>query len=704
MATSSIKIYKCELTPERNAKVDQLADYLADLTAIYENDKFQYQKIDLDIVIKIEVDQSYVGTAVGNYLDLYQDNKHFYYFIMKPTWRSANTVELQCSIDSVNTFATDFTFTNKTNIIRQHKDRFYASATFTPGSSYSITKIVDKVSEGINGVKYQYSDNTIASTIDTKSSMWYLVYKNNADVNDEKYPLECLLVPGTSVPTASGYVSSKVINSAFFDDLSMQYIYILKSDNPNFYAGSSYNWTDWPLYVGFKIEKDSSNIRITPIADGITQPSPISTSSITVTNMVGYRLTNIDTYQVSEVENEAFVYLRVGAMNDGVNYSININDVNKTDSKIVKIIECPYCPIGITWTGNSINLPAGWQYAGGCFKLTNLNNEFLNDKFNADLLSSQYSLTFSGAQTVTKAAFTRLGKSQSYEPKLLHSDFYNYNLVYDSFTSPVNFEQISILNNTTPQIKVEYKQSNTLSSDLAFKWSIVGQTYNEQGNYDHYLLSNRNNEIGLYTSEYLNYMRVGYNYDRKQANMSIAGSWLGTGAAIAGAIASFALAGATGGISAVAAVSLATTAVGGIANSISTTVTQERNLAQKINETQNSAVQVSNMNDVNLLHYYNGNKLHKTIYEISADLKVSVFDLFHRCGYALNKPGIPDTTSRYWFNYIQCEPVFAANSNAYDNFKQDLIARYKAGVTVYHNNGGTYDWQQQYWNPETSMF
>ena len=120
---STIKIYKTNITPDRNALVDNLSTYLSSLTPAYSNDTFQYIQLSTDISIKVELDQEMQVQEIGNYVDLFQDNKHFYFFILKSNWKSTKTIELSLSIDSVNTFKDDFTFNKKTNIIRQHKDR-----------------------------------------------------------------------------------------------------------------------------------------------------------------------------------------------------------------------------------------------------------------------------------------------------------------------------------------------------------------------------------------------------------------------------------------------------------------------------------------------------------------------------------------------------------------------------------------------------
>ena len=79
-------------------------------------------------------------------------------------------------------------------------------------------------------------------------------------------------------------------------------------------------------------------------------------------------------------------------------------------------------------------------------------------------------------------------------------------------------------------------------------------------------------------------------------------------------------------------------------------------------------------------------------------------DLFYYCGYTANRQDIPNTTSRYWFNYIQCEPVFnEEETSIYKNYLDDIKARYNAGITVYHDHNNTYDWGQTHENWEINL-
>ena len=77
---------------------------------------------------------------------------------------------------------------------------------------------------------------------------------------------------------------------------------------------------------------------------------------------------------------------------------------------------------------------------------------------------------------------------------------------------------------------------------------------------------------------------------------------------------------------------------------------------------------------------------------------------FHLTGYSHPVQEVPDTKSRYWFNYLQCIPSWseATMNNYRPDFLNDLAAKYQSGVTIFHYQGG-YNLNQDKENIETSL-
>ena len=152
-------------------------------------------------------------------------------------------------------------------------------------------------------------------------------------------------------------------------------------------------------------------------------------------------------------------------------------------------------------------------------------------------------------------------------------------------------------------------------------------------------------------------------------------------------------------------VSIASNLVSNIASGFVALAQGERDLQQKLQELQIQSSSVSGADDVDLLSYYNGNKLDLFVYDTKDYYKHLAYDLMFYGGYSHTQNELPNVNSRYWFNYIQCTPVFREEADTpYNDYLDDLRARYENGVTVYHRRNGVstvYNWNQEKENWET---
>ena len=190
MATSKIKIYQTVLTPARNALVDDLEAYLWSLTPTYQTESFQYQKFQLDFYVKINRPQNVIsGHSLGNYVRFEQDGKIWYYFIRNTDWKGVNTVELKLSIDSINTFRNDLTWSDKTTIQREHRDRFYKQK-----GSTTLIRRIDPESEQIQSLKILNESSRIQQQGDQLN--WYLIYetRDNLSPDNLNNPIYCYAI------------------------------------------------------------------------------------------------------------------------------------------------------------------------------------------------------------------------------------------------------------------------------------------------------------------------------------------------------------------------------------------------------------------------------------------------------------------------------------------------------------------------------
>ena len=266
------------------------------------------------------------------------------------------------------------------------------------------------------------------------------------------------------------------------------------------------------------------------------------------------------------------------------------------------------------------------------------------------------------------------------------------------------------------------------------------------------MISTRNIEKPIYSSGYVDYLRNGFNYDnettkRQVRNQTINAVVSGTQAAVSiGATVGFGLIPQFNAINKVnrgisnlknligegpaapnyeqlqredfkkqginigTTTSIAAGVIGqGISaansaiNSLISIDSTKRQFAQTLQNNQVATAGLSSTADTDLLNSYaDGNKLYLYNYSISGYDANNIAKVFYYCGYSHPVQEIPNTTSRLWFNFIQCNAVFNdEQTSVYTNYLNDIKTRLAAGVTVYHAVAGDYDWNQIKENYET---
>ena len=706
--TSKLTFYQCEITPEKNCVVDDLAGYLSSLTPlVVEN--FQYIKLDLDLYIKVNSSQVNVPKFNYNYVAVKNEdvNKVYYYFIIgSPTWISQNTIQLQLSLDTLNTFRNDLTWTNKTNITRQHKDRFNTNYT-TTSQGKVLNRKIDGYDEGFAPVKYYDTGTSIRSS--SADYDFYLIYKNKEDLNaGSSVPMDCFLCASEEINLNISVNSNGIqFNSYNVGDS----LYVFAVDNTTFTTtinGVSYTISASGQYKGIAFVKYSNGNNAYVLKDD---------SHIVLTNIGNTALTDVtSTVKVRvcrsfEPELDAasqYTYYSVLGQVEARNYStmtigqssatlLSIDSVDRTDSRIVKIIKMPYAPFTLDFVSGKLRIPAGWTYSGGYLLLNDLNTEFLNIISGNDDFSDYVSLTVVPAD---------IGKNKDnnikFESKLYNSNFFSLKYIYDNFEKEFLLERYTA-RTAFPGVRIDFKQSNNISSNSIFKFDAMNGTYKEPTLYGQYLNVNRQNEVALYNSDYLTYIRNGYNYDKKAKAQQFVAGLIGTGLGIAGAAASVFLP-AAGVVGAAGAISFATSSVSSLVSTINTAISNEQAIQQKLDNVKKSAASVSNTEDLNLLSYYNGNRLIKYTEDINENIKKSLYDLFRLTGYACNDYAVPAVNSRLYYNFLQCKADFEDTNWTYGKaFLDDIKAKYEIGVTYFHKVDGSYDWPQEKENFEIWM-
>lgn len=705
---AQVKLYNVGFNSNMNCVVDNIASYLANhaTTVITYND-VMYQKIELDMELKLPLTQSLNERPSFNYISILNDDgqRPFYFFIRDVQWLSQQGLKILLSMDTLNTFQDLLVFSNNTKITRQHKDRFYEEYYDGRLRPQLVTRKIDRVSEVTGLTKYRGNMTSIRDNTDNLK--WYLVYANEND-NDNS-PVACYLVPETTqyfTGTHSSYSYSYFITGTVLD------MYLIKevtrtltltlsdSSTVTVQCNSSQTWyirTPGGTQDHIEVGKGGE-------APAYTNVKSISFSGTTHLTLYspGFAPTNFSSSQFLKIAHNSSGDITVDTSG---NFTINgISNIHRTSTKLLKIIQCPYCPVNLTKTNQRYNVPDGTSIV--FLKLTEDDDDtggtFLKlDDISKDFIANLLNYTLSDFTCIIPLADDRqwTRKDVKYESKLYHSDFHNLIFNYDSFTKEMPLENVEPSSRSNPVFGIQYKQSNTITSNLGFKFEVAQGTQKVNDRFEEYLLCKRNNEYPIFNSSYLNYIRNGYNYDIKAKNLQTLQGTLGTALSIGGGIVSLLAGSVTGGVSAALGVSLITSAITSMTSTIVSSIQSEANIEQKLNEAKNTTNSVNSSDDLNLLNWYSDNLLWSTTYDISDQQKSNIFDLFYKTGYACNETGTPNVHSRYRFNFLQCTPDFTTKANPiWQEYINDVIARFELGVTYFHTYS---DFDQQYENWES---
>lgn len=754
--TRIILYYNCQILPWKNFKVDDIEDYLDTLDPQAINSS-QLIKHNLETTFKLIASEDlftnpldfeeYVNcnylSATINYPDPVRPGrtkyeKIVYYFVVGKKWISQDCVELQLKMDVVNTFADDIVFSPKTTILRQHKNRWRKGAKV--GDIQYYEPIVDPYTEGINTPLYKKSEETLyfkGNNLDVDEANWYLIYKSlTTDQDSPIQILACSDIQYTTGYGTLGFNGSKDPRSWLGNNRTAVIYGADTGTGSHNNIGASVSFTDKTgshtlnivysddvILIGVHYvilgKKVSNGVRVSQIYSSGTfkrfkeiifrkiYAVRKATGALPYFN-VGDTITDINFANISTITNMPLDTAFPTSQSDVVIGTIN--DIDRTDPKLLKIIKLPYPPFAleddpddVVW--DKILLPTGWGvqeaesgypnlflYENGTavepFKLT-----FLPVKDNLSWATNPYGKI----QRREIANFgSNYGRNNIYEPKLLHSDYYQPKFVYDSFYYIVKYELLDSSVLYFPSLlNIEFSITTTMNSRFMFRF-FDGNEANienyfrtsEVGDVEDYsdvLYVVRNNELPIFNSAYLNYIKTGYNYDVKTKNRQLTSSIISGVLTTAGAVVSAVAGAGTGGIGFAGAVALGTSAFTQFARATANTIQAEQNIAQKLKTAEMQGLSIAGSDDVDLMsEYTKNNKLKLVEYKVSIKMEQILYDLFYYYGYVANIQGIPDTSSRMWFNFIQAEILLDQVPNLPQTYVDELTNKYREGITYLH--------------------
>ena len=741
--TSTITLYQgVPFGKGKNIAVDDLEDYLS---ALPENRKIvfsnqNYIRQNLTATIRLDLNQmeaefnseNWNYCSIKNYSDSGVSQKQCYYFIDKMEQVSRNVLRLDLFLDSLNTIGTNISLTKKTLIHREHKDRWKPIS----GQTYSDA-IIDIEAEGLNPTLYKTNESDLKSE-SFKDFSWYIIYMNSNDISPNEYnqvnPVKTIIAPAHDISVRGNldtfslpmdgrtYIISTYLNNANgIGSINNIPIYNERIEDTNT-AGIDFqeysNAKELFMYMAITPSSGKYSIQVYNDyydVDG-ARIAHLAGQSVTATTLTASGLPGTIKAVATNGNIIAPKYIPNYTIRANLEGQINGVDIlDKTDAKLIKIIELPYCPVEITEIYQDIysfNCPIQLEDIGFTIKGHNL--EFLETYLN--IKNYSFSEIPSKLRLQDRNASVNAERNNTFEPKLFNSELYLKKFIYDSFSIPFKFEFLdipeSIKRVSGGNLKIKEITSLAVTSKFLFDFNEMLSFNRALEDYSYILPVSRNNESTIYTSQYINYLRTGLQYDLKMKNAQEEASYIRTTLSAIGSIGSIAL-GIASGNPAVAVGGVIASGTG-LAGSIISTIQQENqtsnSLAQKQTQLQEQKASVQNSDDLALLKYYTkGNFAKIATYEPSEKQKNRIALLFHYCGYKAEYLGIPNLNSRLRFNYIQADIDISETAQAFlsNNFNNEIIENYKGkwaeGITIMHHFRNKWNFEQDLENWEAVL-
>ncbi len=677
------------------------------------------------------------------------------YIVMRMSKVDSTDVGDCLAIAEIYRFYEDYSEEQEDELVASyHISIFDKTADFVEGSipvgAYATIKI-DQYSEGITPMLFGRWERYIEEDDKMIRKDWYLIYTNqNNDIASLDNPVDVFLVPSgqakiKAISTYTGTFAgvgiiqelcnvSGVTPLNFYEFDTNVYFYFTAQNNPNGtiqISGSQideqasdvdvtlndYNMViiglgsrDWPIVVNV-INKYGEIVGHHDYAsDASLTFTTCKYPTMKETNVAGIVLSSSNASNLP-----SYNLFGVGTGTQSILYGID--DINRTDAKLIKIIKLPYCPARV-WTNADGTMgydSTTWSFdsVNHVLKLLKYNTSLtrylvFNDNVETNGINPYYPLVQQySIRHIVDSKYT--SKSDSYEPKLYHSDYYQPKVIYDSFSFTFQLELINYADNLHHFV-IKYDVSNTCNSRFMFTFENYTTAFWDLHDYNNIMIVSRNNEIAIFNQQYLNYLRTGYNYDRKANELLYEQAGINEiGKVINGVVNATPSRVNKSSMSDIIGIGKQSVGLGlGIAldnyNIALDFSMREMQIAAKRTQLMNQATGVIDANDVDLMSVYTNNRLKYKLYQVSEKMKKVLFDLFYYNGYVAEVDGIPDTTSRIRFNFVQAEIVLKKVPNLPTNIVNEIKDKYAEGITFMHKFEGEFDWNQESENWESKFF
>ena len=427
----------------KNIAVDDLEDYLSALPAnrkvVFSNQNYIRQN--LTATIRLELNQTEAEfnsenwnyCSIVNYTDGSVAQKKCYYFIDKMEQVSRNVLRLDLFLDTLNTIGTNISLTKKTLIHREHKDRWKPIS----GQTYSDA-IIDIEAEGLNPTLYKTSESDLKSE-SFKDFSWYIIYMNSNDISPNEYnqvnPVKTIIAPAHDISVRGNlssfslpmdgrtYIISTYLNNGNgIGSINNIPIYNERIEDIN---PGVIDFQEYPnakeIFNYMAITPSSGNYSIQVYHDYYdvdgARIAHLAGQSVTATTLTASGLPGTIKAVATKGTAVAAKYIpnyTIRSNEEGQIFGVDILD--KTNAKLIKIIELPYCPVEITEIYQDIysfNCPIQLEDIGFTIKGKNL--EFLETYLN--IKNYSFSEIPGKLRLRNVDAFGDATRNNAYEPK-----------------------------------------------------------------------------------------------------------------------------------------------------------------------------------------------------------------------------------------------------------------------------------------------
>lgn len=672
----TITLYKTEIRPEMNAVVESISKYLTDDKKAYEWQNIKYTRPEVDIMVKLPLDGSMNSLKQFDYAVLYDEtsNRKYYYFVVNMDWKAKMTLRLQLSMDTLTTFWGDIRngLTQNTHVTRRYFDRWKRVDT-------KLYPLVDEHSEDITQPYMLRSGKPVVSG---DAEHWTLAYITEYDSDVKANPVSCLAFPDGG-KTMDGTLPNAMDYGSFPNGTMCVLDHAHAPNAVISWSGGSYSLSSESAKAALLFQHTSKTIAIRhyDAPNGWSTSSVSGTATVTGTSAVYKQPSNFKI----DMDDQFWQF------DDPVNFLGSALpsfqewfEANKTNPRLVKIIELPYAPFEVAYENGSMKVPTGWE-------MTPENGLRLKDgtiRFRSSVAT--YDRLGPAVIDYSTISATTLADPLKYETKLWNSNYHTIKFIYDGNSHDIrleNYPHAFSLPEAVPDynVSIKFESSVGMDNSTMFRFSSPESVDSDFGEY---LVCNRSTEIGFYSNGYVDYLRYGKAVDDRNFGWKTAstiasgiGTTVQTSASLAFAIAGAKIGGMTGGMGAAigAGVGLVTSL---IATSASISQSSDQ-LNAKIDNYTHQASSVSAASDVSLFRQYGKNKLLKVEYDPHYDVKKAIGRYFELYGYSCDEYGIPKWNTRIWSEYFVMDPQFVSD-NVFKDYEEDIRTRMNSGFRVLH--------------------